>query len=269
MRHIKWDLLSIVSCTVLPLSSRWNWRSVCMTPHYILQRERRRDEKLNEIQPAPPHKTLMFPWLFHAARDRKRESQYVSHLRDTLRSGLLACSRRRVSPRAPAWHVRHERAGVLLVCPFYPNPPLSAYYISLPLVPSAFQVYSWLSSRRSIFESAPLSFSRLLSLYLLLSWVDSVESWWIRLHVTVWHLSECDVVNMVPADRRCGNRSQWRRRSSTLAQLPSLTPLCLRRRSMCLHVHMCMCKKHFFPRGQRSAQYTAFLFLCPHVSSFL
>lgn len=34
-------LLSIVLCTVLPLSSQRNWRSLCMTQHYILQGERR------------------------------------------------------------------------------------------------------------------------------------------------------------------------------------------------------------------------------------
>lgn len=34
-------LLSIVLCTVLPLSSQRNWKSLCMTQHYILQGERR------------------------------------------------------------------------------------------------------------------------------------------------------------------------------------------------------------------------------------
>lgn len=110
----------------------------------------------NEIQP-------VFPRLFHTHTDRMRESQYMFPICVTLRSGLLAGLRRCVSPRAPAWHVRHER--VLHVYPFYlfilypdllsPS-PFSTYCISPLMFLSAihFSVYSCLSSHLSSVASS-------------------------------------------------------------------------------------------------------------------
>lgn len=73
-------------------------------------------------------------WCFcGSVTQKKRDSEYVSHLCDTQRSGLLAGLCRRFSSQAPAWHVRHERAGFLLVRPFY----LFIFYLN-PLSPSLF-----------------------------------------------------------------------------------------------------------------------------------
>lgn len=146
-------------------------------------------------QPAPPHKTpwLVFLWLCHTRRDRKRESEYVSHLCDTQRSGLLAGLCRCVSPQAPARHVRHERAGVLLVCPFYlfilylDPPPLSLFLLitshswfpplsSPQFIPDYPHTSASFLSTYFLFPLCPLHLLILLSLYLSLSWVDSVES---------------------------------------------------------------------------------------------
>lgn len=157
-------------------------------------------------QPAPPHKTpwLVFLWVCHTRRDRKRESEYVSHLCDTQRSGLLAGLCRRVSLRAPARHVRHERAGVLLVCPLYlfilyldALSPLSfylllLYYVSLLVLSAVLSpVYSWLSSHLSIFASFLSTYSfRFLSAHpISLSFCLSI---FLSPGLTVWKVDESD-----------------------------------------------------------------------------
>lgn len=204
--------------------------------------------KWNEIQPAPPHKTLplVFPWLCHTERDRKR-SQCVSHLCDTLRSRVIgwfvpSCF---LSNTSLACQARESGSSacvpLLFICLLSesPCPPsLSLLIISHSFWFSSLSTSEFISdfpptspslniSSHLLFSVSslpPSSLSLLLSLYLLLSWVDSVESWWIRLHVTVWHLSESDVVNMVPADSAVEiiHSGGALRHSYTLAQLPSL-----------------------------------------------
>lgn len=155
-------------------------------------------------------------------REREKRGRY-SHLCDSQCSGLLAGLCRCASSQAVACHVRHERAARspllfihLLSKSQNPLPLcLHSWFLTLsdsfccllplftpltsssPLRPLTFLL--WKSPLTPLF-SRSLSPSIRLSLYLPLSCVDSVESWWIRLHVTVWHLSESDAVSMVPAD---------------------------------------------------------------------
>lgn len=67
--------------------------------------------------------------------------------------------------------------------------------------------------------------------------------------MTVWHLSESDVVNMVPADSTVEivHSGGALRHSYSMAQLPSTTPmlLCLHRGSMCVYVQT------IFPSGSK------------------
>lgn len=65
---------SIVLCA-MPLPSKWNWRSVCMTPHYILQRKRRRNNmKIDPAGTSSQSVTLMCLWSCHTGRGSKTES---------------------------------------------------------------------------------------------------------------------------------------------------------------------------------------------------
>lgn len=159
MRYARWSCrsrcsasseTSIVLCTV-PLSGKWNWRSVCMTPHYIPQRKRRKNKmKWDPAGTSTQSATPVFLWFCHTGR----ESEYVSHLCYTQRSGWfeVVCF---VS--STSLHVRHETAADLPVRPFYLFIFLSASPIPLHLTSSGslHPVYSWLS-----FLSLPLSSHR-------------------------------------------------------------------------------------------------------------
>ena len=87
--HITWNLLSIVSCTALPLSSKWNWRSVCMTPHYILQRERRWNEMKWDSAGTFTQTTATSISVALSQRERQKDSEYVFHLCDTQCSWVI------------------------------------------------------------------------------------------------------------------------------------------------------------------------------------
>lgn len=141
---------SIVPCTV-PLSSKWNWRSVCTTPHYIPQRKRRKNKmKWDPAGTSTQSATPVFLWFCHTGRGRKGESEDVSHLCYTQRSGWfeVVCF---VS--STSLHVRHQTAADLPVRPFYlfiflsasPIPPPSSSLLNLTSSGSLYPVYSWLS----------------------------------------------------------------------------------------------------------------------------
>lgn len=126
---------------------------------------------------------LVILWLCHTGTSRKRETVSMFPICVTLTvPGLLAGLCHCVSSRAPACHVRQQKAGVLLVCSFY----LFIFHLSPPssslLYPTPGSLrYPLLTSPSlhhllvSVTSLGPLPVSLFLSLYLL-SWVDSVES---------------------------------------------------------------------------------------------
>lgn len=187
--------------------------------------------------------------LSHRDKQKERDREYVSHLCDTHCSRVIGwfgplCFFSSTSLPCQATESWSSACVLLLFIHLSSESP----------VPSLFLViisHSWLSQLSaphfSIFTSPScfyhlsvhLPVSLFLSLYLL-SWVDSVESWWIRLHVTVWHLSESDAVNMVPADSpvEIVHSGEALRHSHTFNQLTSLTPLiaCLCRGRACVYL---------------------------------
>lgn len=198
---IKWKLLSIVSCTVLPLSSKWNWRSVCMTPHYILQRKRRWKMKWDSggtssqnsagsVSTALSQRTRQ--------RDRARDG-FPSVWHSAFPGYRLIC--------AVVFLLKHQ-LGVtgtgeleFCLCPPHPPPficssfiwihypPAYFYSFSLLLVLSSLQFsgFSRLSSHLSIFPSLPST------LWFLSSPTPSFcLSIFVSPGLTVWKLDESD-----------------------------------------------------------------------------
>lgn len=203
------NLLSVVSYTVLPLSSKWNWRSVCMTPHYILQRKRRWNEMKWDPAGTSTHNTTASASVALSHRERLTERLSMFPICETLsvpgywlvwaamflhehQLGMSGTGEPEFCFCAPCIY-----SSFIWIPPL----PLSFYllYLIPPSPPQTVLSPLHLSSQRPL-PLWPQHLSFLLSLYLLPSWVDSVEGWWIRLHVTVWHESESDVVNMVAAD---------------------------------------------------------------------
>lgn len=237
MRYARWSCrsrcsasseTSIVPCTV-PLSGKWNWRSVCMTPHYIPQRMRRKkqNEKRSSrhlhtkchtsVSVVLSHRQrvrVCFPSVLHSAFWLvwgcvfRLQHQLACQARDGCRS---AC--------APLLFIH------LFICVPYP-PPSHFFWFSPP---------SLFLTILLIFASfvPPSSFSSLsacpLSLTLCLSIFSSpgLTGWWIRVQVTVWHVSQLDVVNMLPADSavEIAHSGRAQRHGYILAQLPSIALL--------------------------------------------
>lgn len=270
----------IVPCTVPP-SSKWNWRSVCMTPRYILERKRRRIEmKWDPAGTSTQNATLLFLWFCHTGRgrEREREPECVSHLCDTQRSRLLAgltCFRLLRQLTCQAWGSWSSACAF----PFI----YSAFYLN-PLSPSVFQLirsyFFWVSllfssqfipdySFGNIFASfvslscfcfipaCPLSLSP--SLCLLLSWVDSVESGCISVQVTVRRVSEvwliCCLLTVLQKLLSVEEHGEtWLHFGPATLNRP-VASASVERRSMCLP-WMCIfvSVETVFPGGQRSAE---------------
>lgn len=205
---------SVVPCA-MPLSSKWNWRSVCMTPHYTLQRERRRNKmKIDPAGTSSHSVTHCFCGPVTQGEAAKRSLWFPSALHVVLR--VIGWFEFVCFVSSTSLHVRLEAAGDLPVRPFI----YSSFYLN-PLSPSVFQLikshFSPLLATQFIPDNPfhllhlschrPPSLASLCasSLWPSVSPSSSLHGWQCGeqrngVHVTVWHVSEPDVVNMLPAD---------------------------------------------------------------------